>query len=628
MSLTRVACLIGVLALSGCSGGGGGMPASVTPPSVTPPVVTPPAANPPPAPPSSVLVAGAVQKGPFMVGSTVLVNLLDSRGRSTPSTLLTEIEDSIGSFSFETDQRGPVQIVATGYYFSELTGQISGGVLALKALYGVGDDSRQVAYVNILTHLINDRVLELIADGEPGLAEAIEQAEDELIAALIDALPIADLNEFTALSVYDSAVPQGSTLGNAYLLALSTGFYRYAENKAGEFGTTTDAELTLVLNRLSDDLADDGHLEPGPFIKEFVTAIRSLSPAMIAANLRSRSLVDYPQGLGVPDISVFLRLCAGDFDCPWSATAPMPYRSAMHATAVHDGTIYVIGAGQPTPSPLNPMKMDYQVHAYDPIANVWTEKKRMPEGSWGPHAHTIGDEIFVVMGSGGGLRDMFGNGLYAYDPIADQWSARANRPTHRRAFASAVVDGLIYVIGGEGEDGDGPGTNDAPDEQKSHVEVYDPETDTWSTGAPMPVALAPDNQACVVSDQIYIFGGRTLDNPSDRSILVYDTTANSWSAKAPMRVARAAFTCAVVDGAAYLLGGRAADGKASDVVERYDPFVETWSNPTRLPTARSSLSAEVIGKRVFTIGGTVQNPSVSFGTETFDIVEVLDTGRL
>ena len=332
MRSTRVMCVLATLALAGCGGGGGGTPAAGAGrcfPSVD----------------RRGGPEGAVHRG--LHG---LINRLDSRGRSTPSTLLAEIEDSIGSFSFETTERGPVQIVATGYYFSELTGQISDGQLTLRALYEVSDDARQVAHVNILTHLINDRVLELISDGQPSLHEAIAQAEDELVAALADALAIPDLNEFSALSFYDSATSQNNTLGNAYLLALSTGFYKYAKTKAQEFGTATDAELTLVLNRISDDLADDGRLQPGPFIGEFVTAIRSLSPETIAANLRSRSLVDYPQGLGVPDISVFLDLCAGTFDCPWSAGAPMPRPSTGHATAVHGGKVYVFG-GAPIDRP-------------------------------------------------------------------------------------------------------------------------------------------------------------------------------------------------------------------------------------------------------------------------------------
>ena len=195
MSFSRIACLMGALALFGCGGGGGGGSDGGTPTTAVPVSNNPPPVS--PAPPAPVVVEGAVQKGPFIVGSTVLVNRLDSRGRSTTSTLLTEIDDSIGSFSFETDERGPVQIVATGYYFSELTGQISRGVLALKALYDVSDDARQVAHVNILTHLINDRVLKLIANGGVSLKQAISQAEGELIAAFSDALPIPNLHEFS-----------------------------------------------------------------------------------------------------------------------------------------------------------------------------------------------------------------------------------------------------------------------------------------------------------------------------------------------------------------------------------------------------------------------------------------------
>ena len=98
------------------------------------------------------------------------------------------------------------------------------------------------------------------------------------------------------------------------------------------------------------------------------------------------------------------------------------------------------------------------------------------------------------------------NELYAYDPITDQWSARAARPTYRTGFASAVVNGLLYVIGGRGQVGDGPLSVTA-DDHKSHVEIYDPATDRWSTGAPLPTAIR-GGQACVVSDQIYVFGGR------------------------------------------------------------------------------------------------------------------------
>jgi N-acetylneuraminic acid mutarotase len=613
--MRRALSLLTGFALAACGGGGGG--GGGTPAATTPPVVTPAVAP----PTASMLVEGAVQKGPFIVGSTVLINRLDSRGRSTASTRVAQIRDSIGSFSFETDELGPVQIVATGYYFSELTGQISDGVLTLRALYEISSQTRQVARVNILTHLINDRVLELIADGQPSLRDAIEQAEDELVAALSDALQVTDLNDFFELSVYDTAESQNNPLGNAYLLALSTGFYRYAKTKAQEFGTATDAELTLALNRFSDDLADDGRLQPGPFIEDFVTAIRSLSPETIAANLRSRSLVDYPRGLDVPDISVFLSLCAGNFDCPWSAGAPMPLNLSGHATAVHAGKIYVFGGSTQS----GPYVSD-AVNAYDPVANEWSPKHSMPAPSWAATAHTIDDTIYVVFGANASMQ--LQNGLYAYDPVADQWSPRAPRPTYRTHFASVAVNGLLYVIGGVGQTGNGPGPAAYPYEHKSHVEIYNPATNTWSTGAPLPTALT-EARACAVGGQIYVFAGWSVAG-LERSILSYDTASSSWTAKSPMQTASySAFDCVTMDDAVYLVGGvgSGSHGSILGTVDRYDPFVDTWSSPTRLQTPRSSLAAAAIGGRIFTLGGRARYPS-QLSDRTVNVVEILDTDRL
>jgi N-acetylneuraminic acid mutarotase len=382
----------------------------------------------------------------------------------------------------------------------------------------------------------------------------------------------------------------------------------------------------LALNRISDDLADDGKLQPGPFIKEFVTAIRSLSPETIAANLRSRSLVDYPQGLGVPDISVFLNLCAGNFECPWSGGAPMPLTLYEHATAVHAGKIYVFGGFvEVGPYATN------AVNAYDPVTNEWTPKHRIPatdvrtDFNTTYTAHAIGDKIYVVVGAKAFAQ--LQNKLFAYDPVTDQWSPRAARPTYRDNFASVAANGLLYVIGGSGDIGNGPGTPTSGfRETKSHVEIYDPATDSWSTGAPLPMALA-QARACAVGDQIYVFEG-TTDAGLEGAILSYDTMSNSWSAKAPMRTARypGGFNCVTVDGTVYLLGsGPFIHGFDPGTIDRYDPYVETWSSPIRMPTPREYLSAAVVGRRIFMMGGVSIPPNRH---QPIDIVEILDTDRL
>jgi N-acetylneuraminic acid mutarotase len=555
-------------------------------------------------------VAGAVQKGPFLVGSTVLVNQLTAIGAPTNSTLVTEIEDSIGTFSFDTTTPGPVQIVASGYYFNELTGQPSAGTLTLKALYQVSNDATQHAYVNIMTHLINDRVLDLLATPNTALGAAIAQAEGEFISAFSAALPVADIDTFSALSLYN---PDGASVsGNAYLLALSTAFYKFASLRSQQFGTAPDAELTLILNEIADDLADDGQVQTPDFLDEFVAAVRSLDPRTIIANLRQRSIVDYPAGLDVPDISAFLNLCAGTSECAWRAGAPMPTPAFSTASAAHDGKIYVFGGVSGAPSVLN------LTQQYDPATNQWTSKAPMPVASHNLAAHTIGAHIYVLAAYGG---IGFMNQLWRYDPVANTWETRNPKPTYRYEFASAVLAGRIYVLGGDGTVDNGPWESGKPWELKTLVEIYDPVADSWSTGQPAPFAFS-SVATCVAAGEIFIFGGRANPNRSVQAFtLAFNPGSNSWSTKAPMELAADGLSCVSAGEDFYVVAGRGNEG-AVNLVRRYDPATDAWlPSSTRLPSSRYWATAAVVDEEMFVFGGNGMDNDVLDSVEIFDLAQ-------
>lgn len=604
--MMRYVGLAACLLLGACGGGGGGNSGGSTPP--------PTGSNPPPS--TSIAVSGAVQKGPFLVGSTVLVNKLDAQGRPTDSTVVTEIKDSIGSFSFQTTSAGPVQIVASGYYFSELTGNVSNGTLTLKALLEVQNTAAQTAYVNILTHLINNRVLHLMSNSQLTLSNAITQAEREFIQALSPALPVSGLGNFSALSVYN--VAGTSDVGNAYLLALSTGFYKYAQLRAQEFGSATDAELTLILNQISDDLRDDGEIQRAGFIADFTDAIRSLSPTEIAANLRRRSITDYPSGLDVPNISRFLNQCAGAAQCAWSNGAPMPTTSIGHAVVSYGNKLFVFGGT--TPSDSSPVPGDLPAGAYtharmyDPEANSWVNKAPMPVGGYVVAAHLVGDKIYVLPAYGA---NGFRNELLEYDPLNDSWAIKMPSPTYRYLFSSEVVNGKIYVIAGHGTIDDGPWVSGKPWSFKSHVAIYDPATDTWSAGQPAPTPFSSAG-TCALGDNIYVFGGASADGTTQAKTWVYNVSTDTWSAKSPLPVARSHAACVRVGDFLYVLGGRN-NGVPLEPVERYDAATDSWTSPTRIPTPRQIISAEAIGSKIFIPGGQT-TPSAWLNT-----LEILDT---
>jgi N-acetylneuraminic acid mutarotase len=89
-----------------------------------------------------------------------------------------------------------------------------------------------------------------------------------------------------------------------------------------------------------------------------------------------------------------------------------------------------------------------------------------------------------------------------YDPETDTWVKRASMPTPRQGAAVGIVNGKVYVFGGD-EDGTGP---------TSVVLVYDPEKDTWTKLADMPFA-GMSMSASVIDGKVYIIGGCAKEFP-------------------------------------------------------------------------------------------------------------------
>jgi len=249
-------------------------------------------------------VSGAAQKGPFIIGSSVEINFLESNGQPSSQTIPTKTIDDLGNFNFELSSPQLVNIKAEGYHFNELTGSLSLGPLTLNAIFDAQVIDGQVAYVNVLTHLIHQRVVKLIKEGN-NAGDAITQAETELVKALLDVLPVDALPNFTTLNVYDT--DKSNTEGNAYLLALSAIVYQLATIKADESeGDTLDAELSKLLNTTADAFKDKGEIANPTLISELKIASRMLIPSQIEENLKLRSFVVISERLDVPDINIYL----------------------------------------------------------------------------------------------------------------------------------------------------------------------------------------------------------------------------------------------------------------------------------------------------------------------------------
>jgi hypothetical protein len=142
-----------------------------------------------------------------------------------------------------------------------------------------------------------------------------------------------------------------------------------------------------------------------------------------------------------------------------------------------------------------------------------------------------------------------------YDPRTDTWRYKKSMPTARADFATAVYDNKIYCI-----DGSIGITHEHGQTLTGANEVYDPATDTWETKVPSPTPRE-NVQAEVVNGKIYVTGGI----PNGTLTEVYDPVDDTWTTKAPMPIGGSAASAFVFDNKIY------------DLPQVYDPENDTWS---------------------------------------------------
>jgi N-acetylneuraminic acid mutarotase len=118
-------------------------------------------------------------------------------------------------------------------------------------------------------------------------------------------------------------------------------------------------------------------------------------------------------------------------------------------------------------------------------------------------------------------------------------------PKARDHVAIGVVDGKIHVAGGR---------FGASTEKTDMHDIYDPKTNTWTSGPPLPTPRS-GLAGTVYKGLFLVLGGELPPGHTFPENEAYDVKSNSWRTLAPMPEGRHA-TAAVTDGAnVYLAAG-------------------------------------------------------------------------
>lgn len=259
----------------------------------------------------------------------------------------------------------------------------------------------------------------------------------------------------------------------------------------------------------------------------------------------------------------------------WQPLADFPGGTQELATAVLDGKIYAIGGleGQGNPSP--------RVYVYNPFTNIWAQAAPLPFGN-DHHAAAVADGKLYVFGG-------VSPDTYVYDPVGNTWKFVARmQSAHNGTPAAAVIDGKIYCAGGSS------GATSV-----NVLEVFDPQTNTWTRRQPMSIARNHCAGAAI-DGKFYVAAGRGSSNAGS-ALEVYDPATNSWSRKAPMPTPRSGVAAAAVNGELFVFGGEGS--RMYPEVEAYNPRTDSWRRLPDMPTPRHGIWASVIGNKIYLPGG-------------------------
>ncbi len=179
-----------------------------------------------------------------------------------------------------------------------------------------------------------------------------------------------------------------------------------------------------------------------------------------------------------------------------------------------------------------------QLYVYDISEAAWTVGYPLPK----PLAYAatvVLDDMLYVIGGFDGEEPL--STLYRFSPDTASWWRLTPMNYARVRPAAGVVDGKIVVAGGFNQTA------------LDVVEVYDPQTDSWTDGAPLPVPLRETADA-TCNDTFYVIGG-SYEDAASNAVYGYNLAGDRWFPISRLQTARFSTEATLLDGSIVVAGG-------------------------------------------------------------------------
>ncbi|HZK81225.1 MAG TPA: kelch repeat-containing protein [Humisphaera sp.] len=271
--------------------------------------------------------------------------------------------------------------------------------------------------------------------------------------------------------------------------------------------------------------------------------------------------------------------------------------------AVVQGQLYTFGGY----TAVNPFGANDTFQVYNPITNRWKNLGDMPIPQ--THSGIAADDATGMIYFVGGLRGLYPGtattDVWDYNTQTNVWKRLPSLPEPLSAGSSALVNGQLHYFGGN------IGQRRDVDETLHFVldlnALAKTGKATWQTAAPLP-EIRDHAGAAVVNGKIYLLGGEVGHDTyhlQQSHSFCYDPATNTWTQIADMPIPRSHTEAStfVDNGKIIVAGGQADDYLATNSALEYDPSVNRWYQLANLPIALEGVIVQPIGNEVIVSGG-------------------------
>lgn len=284
-------------------------------------------------------------------------------------------------------------------------------------------------------------------------------------------------------------------------------------------------------------------------------------------------------------------------DATWSSGPQAPYDVQEIYPALHNGAIWIAGgfsrqAGGATE----------RVIAFDPATNRWVDGPALPTPSHHVHLASLRGELYAIGGFiGGDTRDRWSCTPRMLKLSGDRWTDAPSLPRPIGEAVPIVHGDRIHLIGGRSPRAQANSAWTDHIDVDSHF-VFSAETGVWSAAAALPLAR---NSSAGVSNgaRLHVISGRTVNEGASAQHDIYDPRSDTWSSGPAFPDARGGLAAAHWRGRIVAGGGEIlSPPSVADGVFALEQGA--WQRVSTLPTPRHGHGFIVTGNALYVCGGS------------------------